>query len=169
MNKPPKAPAAPISRSAAKPNPPPSCKTCSSTRPRASRSISHRARLARRDGRGARPLSPGSAVRHGDECEFRRRGHRENHPPRHRTARTGQDTLSNTPRARRAKRWKTIRGPATWSPARTTEALVAQGEAVSSLTRREQFWRGHRRVAGIAALRPQGHGRLRRTRAGARP
>ena len=32
-----------------------------------------------------------------------------------------------------------IRGPATWAPARTTEALVAQGEAVSSLTRRERF------------------------------
>ncbi|MDR3458626.1 MAG: hydroxylamine reductase [Verrucomicrobiae bacterium] len=32
-----------------------------------------------------------------------------------------------------------IRGPATWSPARTTAALVAQGEAVSSLTRRERF------------------------------
>jgi hydroxylamine reductase len=32
-----------------------------------------------------------------------------------------------------------IRGPATWVPARTTERLVAQGEAVSSLTRRERF------------------------------
>lgn len=32
-----------------------------------------------------------------------------------------------------------IRGPATWSPARTTEALIAQGDAVSSLTRRERF------------------------------
>ena len=32
-----------------------------------------------------------------------------------------------------------VRGPATWSSARTTEALVAQGEAVSSLTRRDRF------------------------------
>jgi hydroxylamine reductase len=32
-----------------------------------------------------------------------------------------------------------IRGPATWSPASTTDALVAQGDAVSSLARRERF------------------------------
>ena len=32
-----------------------------------------------------------------------------------------------------------IRGPATWSAAATTESLVAQGEAVSSLGRRERF------------------------------
>jgi hydroxylamine reductase len=33
----------------------------------------------------------------------------------------------------------TVRGPATWLPAGTTGALIAQGEAVSSLTRRERF------------------------------
>jgi hydroxylamine reductase len=32
-----------------------------------------------------------------------------------------------------------IRGPATWSPARTLEGLISQGEAVSSLMRRERF------------------------------
>jgi hydroxylamine reductase len=32
-----------------------------------------------------------------------------------------------------------VRGPATWMPARTTEKLIEQGEAVSSLTRRERF------------------------------
>jgi hydroxylamine reductase len=32
-----------------------------------------------------------------------------------------------------------IRGPATWSPASTAEGLVAQGKAVSSLTRRDRF------------------------------
>ena len=42
--------------------------------------------------------------------------------------------------ARKAgKTGEEIRGPATWSPAHTTEALVAQGEAVSSLTRRNSF------------------------------
>ena len=42
-----------------------------------------------------------------------------------------------------------VRGPATWSPARTTEALVAQGEAVSSLTRRDSFGAD---VAGLQEL-----------------
>jgi hydroxylamine reductase len=42
-----------------------------------------------------------------------------------------------------------IRGPATWSPARTTEGLVAQGEAVSSLTRRERFGAD---IAGLQEL-----------------
>ena len=42
-----------------------------------------------------------------------------------------------------------IRGPATWSPANTTAALVAQGEAVSSLTRRESFGAD---VAGLQEL-----------------
>ena len=42
-----------------------------------------------------------------------------------------------------------IRGPATWSPARTTEALLAQGEAVSSLTRRERFGAD---IAGLQEL-----------------
>ena len=42
-----------------------------------------------------------------------------------------------------------IRGPATWMPARTTEALVAQGEAVSSLTRRDRFGAD---IAGLQEL-----------------
>jgi hydroxylamine reductase len=42
-----------------------------------------------------------------------------------------------------------IRGPATWSPARTTEALIAQGEAVSSLRRRDSFGAD---VAGLQEL-----------------
>jgi hydroxylamine reductase len=42
-----------------------------------------------------------------------------------------------------------IRGPATWSPAPTTEALVAQGEAVSSLGRRERFGAD---IAGLQEL-----------------
>ena len=42
-----------------------------------------------------------------------------------------------------------IRGPATWSPARTTEALVAQGDAVSSLTRRDRFGAD---IAGLQEL-----------------
>src|ERR1019366_3048193 len=42
-----------------------------------------------------------------------------------------------------------IRGPATWSPAHTTEALVAQGEAVSSLSRRDSFGAD---VAGLQEL-----------------
>ena len=62
-----------------------------------------------------------------------------------------------------------IRGPATWSPAHTTEALIAQGAAVSSLRRQRTIRRGHRGFAGTAALRTERHGRLRRTRAGARP
>jgi hydroxylamine reductase len=42
-----------------------------------------------------------------------------------------------------------VRGPATWVPARTTEALIAQGEAVSSLTRRERFGAD---IAGLQEL-----------------
>jgi hydroxylamine reductase len=42
-----------------------------------------------------------------------------------------------------------VRGPATWEPARTTEALIAQGEAVSSLTRRERFGAD---IAGLQEL-----------------
>ena len=42
-----------------------------------------------------------------------------------------------------------IRGPATWLPAHTTEALVAQGEAVSSLTRRDRFGAD---IAGLQEL-----------------
>ena len=42
-----------------------------------------------------------------------------------------------------------VRGPATWSPARTTEALIAQGEAVSSLTRRDRFGAD---IAGLQEL-----------------
>ena len=42
-----------------------------------------------------------------------------------------------------------IRGPATWSPADTTEALVAQGEAVSSLARRDRFGAD---IAGLQEL-----------------
>ena len=42
-----------------------------------------------------------------------------------------------------------VRGPATWSPADTTEALVAQGDAVSSLTRRERFGAD---IAGLQEL-----------------
>ena len=34
---------------------------------------------------------------------------------------------------------ETLRGPATWQPAATTEALVAQAEAVGSLARRDSF------------------------------
>jgi hydroxylamine reductase len=37
------------------------------------------------------------------------------------------------------QRVEDVRGPATWSPASTTEALVAQAEAVSSLHRRDRF------------------------------
>ncbi len=42
-----------------------------------------------------------------------------------------------------------IRGPATWAPARTQEGLVAQGEAVSSLMRRERFGAD---IAGLQEL-----------------
>jgi hydroxylamine reductase len=42
-----------------------------------------------------------------------------------------------------------IHGPATWLPARTTEALVAQGEAVSSLTRRDRYGAD---IAGLLEL-----------------
>lgn len=42
-----------------------------------------------------------------------------------------------------------IRGPATWLPAQTTEELIAQGEAVSSLTRRERFGAD---IAGLQEL-----------------
>ncbi len=42
-----------------------------------------------------------------------------------------------------------IRGPATWLPARTTETLIAQGEAVSSLTRRDRFGAD---IAGLQEL-----------------
>ena len=42
-----------------------------------------------------------------------------------------------------------IRGPATWLPAETTEALIDQGEAVSSLTRRERFGAD---IAGLQEL-----------------
>ena len=42
-----------------------------------------------------------------------------------------------------------VRGPATWAPASTTEALVAQGEAVSSLVRRERFGAD---IAGLQEL-----------------
>ena len=42
-----------------------------------------------------------------------------------------------------------IRGPATWSPAPTTEGLVAQGGAVSSLARRDRFGAD---IAGLQEL-----------------
>ena len=42
-----------------------------------------------------------------------------------------------------------IRGPVTWSPARTTDALVAQGDAVSSLVRRDRFGAD---IAGLQEL-----------------
>jgi len=42
-----------------------------------------------------------------------------------------------------------IRGPASWVPARTTEELIAQGAAVSSLTRRERFGAD---IAGLQEL-----------------
>jgi hydroxylamine reductase len=42
-----------------------------------------------------------------------------------------------------------IHGPATWVPARTTEKLVAQGDAVSSLARRERFGAD---IAGLQEL-----------------
>ncbi|HEX9048582.1 MAG TPA: hydroxylamine reductase, partial [Verrucomicrobiae bacterium] len=42
-----------------------------------------------------------------------------------------------------------VRGPATWSPGRTTEALIAQGEAVSTLTRQERFGAD---IAGLQEL-----------------
>jgi hydroxylamine reductase len=42
-----------------------------------------------------------------------------------------------------------IRGPASWAPARTTEELVAQGAAVSSLARRERFGAD---IAGLQEL-----------------
>jgi len=42
-----------------------------------------------------------------------------------------------------------IRGPATWSPEHTMEALLAQGEAVSSLTRRDRFGAD---IAGLQEL-----------------
>jgi hydroxylamine reductase len=42
-----------------------------------------------------------------------------------------------------------IRGPATWSPAPTTEALLAQGQAVSGLTRRDRFGAD---IAGLQEL-----------------
>ena len=42
-----------------------------------------------------------------------------------------------------------VRGPATWVPARTTAELVAQGEAVSSLTRRDRFGAD---IAGLQEL-----------------
>ena len=40
-----------------------------------------------------------------------------------------------------------IRGPATWSPARTTEALVAQGKAVSSSSMTRKFTSPHLRLS----------------------
>ena len=51
--------------------------------------------------------------------------------------------------ARAGKAVEQIHGPATWSPAGTTEALVAQGEAVSSLTRRDRFGAD---IAGLQEL-----------------
>jgi hydroxylamine reductase len=52
--------------------------------------------------------------------------------------------------ARRAgKPVETVRGPATWAPARTPEGLLAQGEAVSSLTRRDRFGAD---IAGLQEL-----------------
>ncbi len=42
-----------------------------------------------------------------------------------------------------------VRGPATWMPAATSEGLVAQGEAVSSLTRRDRFGAD---IAGLQEL-----------------
>ncbi|HEX5398062.1 MAG TPA: hydroxylamine reductase [Verrucomicrobiae bacterium] len=42
-----------------------------------------------------------------------------------------------------------IRGPATWMPATTTEDLIAQGEAVSTLTRQERFGAD---IAGLQEL-----------------
>jgi hydroxylamine reductase len=42
-----------------------------------------------------------------------------------------------------------IRGPATWKPARSTKKLVEQGEAISTLTRRERFGAD---IAGLQEL-----------------
>ena len=58
-------------------------------------------------------------------------------------------SLYQTAARKAGKTVEEIRGPATWSPARTTEALVAQGEAVSSLTRRDSFGAD---IAGLQEL-----------------
>jgi hydroxylamine reductase len=44
---------------------------------------------------------------------------------------------------------ESFRGPATWQPAATTAALIAQGEAVSTLTRRDRFGAD---IAGLQEL-----------------
>ena len=58
-------------------------------------------------------------------------------------------TLYQNTARKAGKTIEEIRGPATWSPAGTTAALVAQGEAVSSLTRRDRFGAD---IAGLQEL-----------------
>ena len=58
-------------------------------------------------------------------------------------------TLYQNAAAKSGKAVEDVRGPATWSPAGTTTALVAQGEAVLGLTRRDRFGAD---VAGLQEL-----------------
>ena len=58
-------------------------------------------------------------------------------------------TLYQNAASKAGKSVEDVHGPATWSPATTTEALVAQGEAVSSLTRRDRFGAD---IAGLQEL-----------------